>query len=337
MSASDRLWFLDLVFVVGYTGLVGGAIAAGFGGTIRVLLVLPLVLFLPGYVLLAVVYPAMHDFDPEERKDTTRRTGNLLEPLPHDYMLEPVERIGLSIVFSLAIVPAVMLVANFTPYGVTASPIFVGLGLFIVTVSILALLVRWRIPAEYRYAPSIGLVGGLLFTDRSTTPRSSNDASVAIFNVVLIASVLVAGAGFGYMIMMPGGQQAAYTEFHVATDGVDGETTTWYPDTFSQGETNELPVSIVNEEGEDVEYTAVVLLQDVDADRQGVEVNEEAELQRETISVADGERVDHTLSFEPTFGGEELRLVVLLYAGDVPEDPSEENADNALDFFVRVN
>ncbi|WP_255171644.1 DUF1616 domain-containing protein [Natrononativus amylolyticus] len=336
---AGRLWFLDLLAVIVYTAAAGLMVYADVGGAVRTVFALPLILFVPGYAMLAVLYPAMHDFDPNDRDDATERTGNLLERLPHDYMLEPVERVGLSVVFSIALFPAVVLVSHFTPYGVTLFPILVGLCALIGVLTLAAFVVRWQVPAEKRYAPSVMLLTGFLFTREPSRsrPRRRDDASLGVYNVLFIVTILIALIGFGYMVATPADHDESYTEFHVLTDGVDGETTTWYPDTFTAGEGAEFPVSIVNQEGQDVEYTAVVQLQQVDRDAQSIEIHEQDELEREQISVADGERVNHTLTFEPTMTGDDLRLVVLLYEGDVPDDPSEENAYRAIDFRVQVD
>lgn len=338
MNASARLWFLDLLAVLVYTAGAGFVVYADFGGALRALVALPLILFVPGYVLLAVLYPAMHDFDPNQRDDATERTGNLLEPLPRDYMLEPVERVGLSVVFSLAMFPAVVLLSHFTPYGITLFPILVGLCAMIGVLTVLAFVVRWQIPAEARYAPSVTLLSAFLFTREPSRsrPRRRDDASLGVYNVLFAVSLIVALVGFGYMVATPADHGESYTEFHVQTGGVDADTLTWYPDTFAAGEQAEFPVSVVNEESQDVEYTAVVQLQRVEGDAESVEVLEQDELERERISAADGERVNHTLTFEPTMSGDDLRLVVLLYQDEVPDDPSEDNAYRAIDFRVQV-
>ena len=340
MNEPGRLWFVDLLVVLVYSAGAGAVIYTGVGGALRAIVALPLILFVPGYLLMAVLYPSMHDFDPNAREDATERRGNLLERLPYEYMLEPVERVGLSVVFSLAIFPTVVLVSHFTPYGITLFPILVTLCATIGVLTLIAFVVRFRVPAEQRYAPSVLLFSAVLFTRRRESrsrPRRRDDASLGVYNVLFVVTILIATIGFGYMIATPADHDEAYTEFHVNTGGVDGDTQTWYPATFTAGETSEFPISIVNSEGQNVEYTTVVQLQRVEEDPETVEVLEADELDREQIAVSDGERVNHTLTFEPTMAGDDLRLVVLLYDGEVPDNPSEENAYRAIDFRVAVD
>ena len=63
------------------------------------------VLFLPGFLLISALYP---------------RSGEM----------DALEKIALSIGLSLAIVPLVGLVLNYTPWGIRLEPIMVSLALF---------------------------------------------------------------------------------------------------------------------------------------------------------------------------------------------------------------
>ncbi len=72
------------------------------------------VLFLPGYVTIEALYPS-----PRE--------------------LSPLERLALSIGLSLAIVPLIGLVLNYTPWGIRLAPILVFTSIYIVLISIIGL------------------------------------------------------------------------------------------------------------------------------------------------------------------------------------------------------
>ena len=71
------------------------------------------VLYLPGYSLIAALYP---------RKDD----------------LTPLERLALSIGLSLALVPLVSLILNYTPFGIRLNPVFASLSLLTVALAGLA-------------------------------------------------------------------------------------------------------------------------------------------------------------------------------------------------------
>ena len=93
---------------------------------IRIILGLPLVLFLPGYSLIAALFP---------RKDD----------------LDAIERIALSFGLSIAIVPLLGLALNYTPFGIRLSPILIVLSVFTISLAIGAYVRRCRIPEEDRF------------------------------------------------------------------------------------------------------------------------------------------------------------------------------------------
>lgn len=71
------------------------------------------VLYLPGFALVEALYPRRED-------------------------LEPLERLALSIGLSLALVPLVGLLLNYTPWGIRLGPIFISLSLLTLALSIVA-------------------------------------------------------------------------------------------------------------------------------------------------------------------------------------------------------
>ena len=97
---------------------------------IRIILGLPLVLFLPGYSLIATLFP---------RKDD----------------LDAIERIALSFGLSIAITPLLGLALNYTPFGIRLSPVLIVLSVFTVSFAIGAYVRRSRIPEEDRFVVGI--------------------------------------------------------------------------------------------------------------------------------------------------------------------------------------
>jgi len=71
------------------------------------------VLYLPGFALIEALYPKRED-------------------------LEPLERLALSIGLSLALVPLVGLVLNYTPWGIRLDPIFVSLAFLTIALGTVA-------------------------------------------------------------------------------------------------------------------------------------------------------------------------------------------------------
>lgn len=78
------------------------------------------VLYLPGYVLVEALYP---------------REGDL----------KPLERLALSIGLSLAIVPLIGLILNYTPWGIRLGPVLVSLAIYTLGTGIIALIRKYSI------------------------------------------------------------------------------------------------------------------------------------------------------------------------------------------------
>ena len=97
---------------------------------IRIIFGLPLVLFLPGYSLIAALFP---------RKDD----------------LDGIERIALSFGLSIAITPLLGLALNYTPFGIRLSPVLIVLSVFTIALAIGAYIRRAMIPEEDRFVVDI--------------------------------------------------------------------------------------------------------------------------------------------------------------------------------------
>jgi uncharacterized membrane protein len=78
------------------------------------------VLFLPGYVTVEALYPGERD-------------------------LKPLERLALSIGLSLAIVPLIGLLLNYTPWGIRLEPVTISLAIYTLSVAVVALVRKYRI------------------------------------------------------------------------------------------------------------------------------------------------------------------------------------------------
>ena len=80
---------------------------------VRIVLGLLLVLFLPGYSLIAALFPGKDDLD-------------------------GIERIALSFGLSIAVVPLLGLVLNYTPFGIRLVPVLTVLLIFTVSLAVVA-------------------------------------------------------------------------------------------------------------------------------------------------------------------------------------------------------
>jgi len=99
---------------------------------VRVLLGLLLVLFLPGYSLIAALFPAKDDLD-------------------------GIERIALSFGLSIAVVPLLGLALNYTPFGIRLVPVLVVLSMFTVSLAVVAGVRRLGLPEGERFVVGVGV------------------------------------------------------------------------------------------------------------------------------------------------------------------------------------
>lgn len=334
MTATNDWWFADLLLVVFLVGLAAVGVTKT-EGVVRVVLSMPLVIVLPGYALTAALFPAAHE-DSSEVEPFDDGEEGLRSPVPKRYQIDGAERLVLSTVLSVAVVPAVTFVLNFTAYGIALRPILAGISGVTGFLVLVAFLRRWRLPSERRFVGSPGILRrwtALLWPRRN--PLASDRRKDKAVNVALVVSVFLVVASAGYAVAAPPeGDQ--FTEFYLDTENVTGDTQSMYQSQFAPGESQELPLFVTNQEGEQAEYTLVIVLQDVQRDGDGGTVRAESELARTAFGVKNGETKRLTPSVTPERTGRNLRLQFLLYRGDAPADASAESAYRVLRQWVTV-
>mgnify|MGYP006283402091 CR=1 FL=1 len=318
----------DVVSAVLFAVLAAAAILRGDPGTpIRIVLGLPLVLLVPGYVLVAALYPERHSGASVSDESPISRPKETIDGLP------TATRLGLAVALSLAIVPSVAFVANFAVGSTGLEPVLLGTCGLVVGLGLFAIVTRLRLPPDGRYRP---LSGGGVRSAVDRYYRRGSDGMIdgrpfeavsgrgVVLNLLLAASVLVllSSAAIGFAIH----DSDDYTEFYLTTETGDGEYAAASSEAFASGDTPTLYPSVTNAEGGDREYTVVALHQEVERAENSTTVVEETELDRFTLSADTGAtaRVSHDI--EPPATGPEYRLVYLLYVGDSPDDPARDGA-----------
>ncbi len=118
----DSLWYWILVGYVALTYLVVAFVSKPPLIYLRYALGSAFVLYIPGAVLIEALYPSSE--------------------------LEPLERFALSIGLSLAIVPLIGLILNYTPWGIRLEPILYSLVLFSLAVGFIALIRKYIVSKE---------------------------------------------------------------------------------------------------------------------------------------------------------------------------------------------
>jgi uncharacterized membrane protein len=205
----------DLIAVWLATILLLAVILLTPNNPVRVVLGLPFVLFFPGYVLIAALYP--------------RRTD-----------LDGVERLALSLGLSLAVVPLIGLVLNYTPWGIRLTPLLISLALFIAVCSVAAVRQRMRHSAVERF---LGDIRPVLHAARSL-PWITLAGAAAVIGVLLFV-------GFRFGVL--GGSRVGepFTEFYVLGPGGKAEG---YPRRLLVGEPSQVIVGVINHEGHPARY-----------------------------------------------------------------------------------
>jgi hypothetical protein len=155
---------------------------------LRIVLGLPFVLFLPGYAFIAALLPEEGE-SPGAGDD---KDGALVEDeggyLDRRGGIDGIECVALSFGLSIAVVPLIGLVLNFTPWGIRLMPILLSVSGFTLVMVAVAAARRWELPEEERFAVPYrewyAAGRAELFE-----PESRADAAL---NVLLVLSILLA-------------------------------------------------------------------------------------------------------------------------------------------------
>ncbi|UVE50730.1 DUF1616 domain-containing protein [Haloferax larsenii] len=304
----------DLAAVVAFVGVVNlvAFLPVVSETPLRAVLGLPFLLFVPGYALMAALFP-------EAGGDVSGIDG--------------IERVALSFGGSISLSPLVGLLLNFTPWGIRLVPIMVAMsGL---TLGLVALGARRRnqlSPTERFSVPYETWLSAA--RDELFDPETQTDA---VLNVLLVVSILLAVGSVGYAVAVPKDGEA-FTELYLLTEGEDGDLVAdGYPEEFVVGESKPLVVGVGNQEHQPMNYTVVAELQRVRVENNSTTVLEERELTRFSPRVAHNETWQTTHEVTPTMTGERLRLVYLLYKGAPAEEPTVESAYREVHLWVNVS
>ncbi|WP_136718388.1 DUF1616 domain-containing protein [Halorientalis salina] len=325
-------WYSDLTVVVCLTAVAVVMVISDVPGWLRIGFVVPLVTVLPGYAFIGLLYPRTERASPRVFDETE---GGLSESIPTKEGIDTVERIVLAVLSSLILVPAVVLGTNFTPWGITVEPILAGLAGLTGVLVLGTAVRRLRVPSSQRYAPSFSFLSTLLYT-RSTPTFGSTGSSPYPFNIALVIAIVLFASSLGYAAVNPPTGDG-FTELYIETGDVTGETESMYPSQFAAGETRALPVTVANRENEETAYGLVVLQQRVNRTDTDERVVETDRITQQRFTLDQGENWSQPMSVSPSMSGSDLRLVLLLYRGDIPTDPSIDTAYRVLRLPIDVD
>lgn len=297
--------FTDLV-VTATLALVGigGFLALGPSFPALVL-ALPLLIVLPGYALVALLYP---------RNAEASSMG-------------VVPRFALAIALSAAIAPIVAVGANFVT-GIYARPVLATIAAITLVTTVFAAIRRLRVPTEARVSMSPGRRLGSWTTRyfggttnlHARTPLEARRGRDVFLNLVVLAAILVFAASVGIAAVIP--QKDAYSEAYLATTNNGNLSLVESPASMTSAQRNTLVAVIDNHEGHSQKYTVEVRSQVVNS--QGA-VQKESVVKTESKTVPAGG--EWRMSVPPTPNGN--RIAVNVYKGD-------RNAQNKPDFHLTL-
>ena len=208
----EKPW--DLYLAIGYTLLVSGILLITRTGNFAALL---LVLFVPGYVLVAALFPGPKEID-------------------------WIERVALSLGLSIAIVPLLGLALNFTPLGIRFEPIIAFIAAFAGSVGILAYWRRLSRPTASRLSLNV-VLGMPEWQGQSLVDKG--------LTVALVASIVVAAGTVVYVLVSPRPGER-FTDFYLLNEtGVAGN----YPTRLNVSEPGTVIMGVENHEGTPLNYT----------------------------------------------------------------------------------
>lgn len=220
MIVNNRI--ILLVFVI-ITLLLFPA-AAFTSGALRIILGLPLVLFIPGYILLSALFPGRGS-------------------------LSGIERITFSIGLSIAVAIIIGIILNYTPWGISLYPILISATIFVVVTAFIAWYRALKSYEEFSITVNINL------------SRWRETAGLdKILSLSLVVAVLIALGSIGYVIAVPKHEQL-FTEFYILS--LDGKAEN-YPRQVVLGEPVEIIIGIVNHEDIVISYLVDIRVNDIE-------------------------------------------------------------------------
>lgn len=291
------------------------------GVFVTTLLVLPLFLFVPGYSVLAALFPS---------KGSTAEVSTLRGPREMRATgIDRTERFVLSYGLSMAFLPILGVVLAATPIGLSRESIFGALTAVVVLSIPLAVVRRSTLPAERQFQLPLGTWAGEF---RSWFGAGS--ALDGLVNLALVVCVVGAVAMVGFAVLSPPAG-AEYSEMSLLTESEGGELVAGQtPDQVAAGEEIPVVLQVTNSHSEAQSYSVVVQLQRVN-ENGGVTERRELDRFQHRVGADSTWRNPHTVAV-PT-AGDRLRVTYLLYEGEAASNPTMGNADKSLHFWVTAS
>jgi len=192
---------------------------------IRTSLAIPVILFIPGYVLLATIFPKKDDID-----------INI--------------RIILSFGLSIVIVLIMGLLLSLT-FGIELVPVLLILYIYTITLALIGIYMRKKLPEESRLSISSDRIYDII--SQKLKPKNGVDL---LLTMIIILMILLTTSVIYFTITVPKVGER-YTEFYILnSSGVANN----YPTKVAVNSNTNLLVGVVNHEYSSVNYTVQVTM-----------------------------------------------------------------------------
>ncbi|WP_440953433.1 DUF1616 domain-containing protein [Methanococcoides sp. FTZ1] len=250
---------------------------------IRTILGLPMVLFLPGYSLIAALFPARDDLD-------------------------GIERLALSFGLSIAVVPLIGLVLNYTPWGIRLLPILISLSAFTLMMCVVAVYRRNFLPEGDEFSVPFYSAYVSIKEEILKKPDSRLDR---ILTILLVISILASIVTLAYVVVTPK-EGEKFTEFYILGPGGMADD---YPSELRLGQNGTVIIGVVNHEYADSEYSIDLILDDS---------SQLMDRELSQITLSHNETWEKEVTFTPGSAGDNMKLEFLLYKDNDMTKPYRE-------------
>jgi uncharacterized membrane protein len=272
----EKPW--DLIIIIMLAVLLIGITLTVQTGILQIFLGVTFVVFFPGYVIVSAIFPKAE-------------------------IIDNIERIALSFGLSIAVIPLIGLILNYTPWGIRLHTMLTSLFVLIISVSIIAWYRRSQLSVEDRFYILISI----------ELPRGGKLARIdKILTILLIFALIFTFCVFFYVITVPK-QGERYTEFYILDENRTIEN---YPNNMTIGQTGTIIVGVTCHEHEITGYTVEIELINLTGERMNMTLG----LYSFTLMHNQHNETVYEISFDENGT---YKLLFLLYINDIA-DPYRE-------------
>ncbi len=269
----------------------------------------PFIVLYPGYALMAAILPEkapqLHTAEVNAERSPTR-----------------LSRVALAIVLSPVLLGTLAILLS--PWNaIELGPLLVGTTSITVGLLIIAGIRRLTLPPRIRESITVGEIKSWLDVTIPTNSRQNLS--------LMLAVILLIGVSAAAVTVPTDGE--AYTEAYLLSETDDELLAANLPDEVTAGETATFHVGIENHENEQVTYELGTVFQQLDGD----EATAQETLNTSGVTLSDEEQAIEEQSFTvPDIEGEH-RVQVLIYEGELPDEPSAESAEHVLQLQLTIS